>query len=93
MIFIDWKKSISTASSTATTNANSARKCMVEDDNNGHSISTWRSVLIANKWNKMQVMRKKYVEFTLLCVIFFLNVLKLNNDSMSQPKLNNLIKK
>ena len=79
IFFIDWEKS--------NCSGNNVDSLGQKIENN-HSVSTWRSVLIANKWNDMQVMRKTCAEFNLLCITFFLIGLKLYNNSISKPNLN-----
>ena len=54
--------------------------------NNG--VSMWRSVLIANEWNRMQTKRKNSVEFSLILVGFFMIGLGQRRNAMPQLNYN-----
>lgn len=56
-----------------------------------HSISVWRSILVANEWSEMQTMRKTDIKFTL----FFLALILIGTPNLqfaatTQPVLDDL---
>jgi meckelin len=54
------------------------------------SVSVWRTILVANEWNEMQIIRRTDLSLTLLALGFFLLGLKLENNATQQPELSNL---
>jgi len=54
---------------------------------NNQSISAWRTILVANEWNKLQSTRRTSLEFTLVLVAFFLLGLDLQYSATAQPDL------
>ena len=55
----------------------------------GGGVSMWRTVLIANEWNRMQTRRKNSVEFSLILVGFFMYGLDQYNNASPQPNFDN----
>ena len=53
-------------------------------------VSVWRTILVANEWNEMQVMRRIDLTFTLFWVGFFLLGLNYQYYATEQPNLNDL---
>ncbi|RNA28964.1 meckelin isoform X2 [Brachionus plicatilis] len=79
IFFIDWEKARYDDKSEKNVlppinslNDNFVLKQQVEKQN---SISCWRTILIANKWNTFQTMRKTSTAIQMILVIFFLKVL------------------
>ena len=50
-------------------------------------ISMWRMVMIVNEWNRLQILRKTSVEFSLCSLAFFLISRNMYNNATSQPDL------
>lgn len=52
-------------------------------------VSVWRTILVANEWNELQIYRRTNIEFSLFWIGFFLLGVGLEYNATQQPDLNN----
>lgn len=53
----------------------------------GHQVSVWRTILVANEWAELQTIRKTDIRFTLIFLAFILIGMREQNNATQQPEL------
>ncbi|GAB6027348.1 Meckelin [Chamberlinius hualienensis] len=85
LFFIDWERPLAKRSIPHPADRDDQRK-----DEDGDSVSIWRTYLVANEWLELQGQRRSSLGFQILVTVFFLKVVGFENiasaDSSSDLK-------
>lgn len=87
IFFIDWEPgSTSSAISSHVNDAENGGK-QTKPGPQGAKVSVWRTILAANEFSELSVMRRTDIQFTLFFIAFFMVSMNLQYNATSQPDL------